>query len=1184
MKRILVLPSPLRVIMLMAAAAVMGVLSVPSAHAQVLPQFYDYPQNHLPWFTVRSEHFLVHYQPGAERAAAVVSRIAEEVYGPITELYGHEPDSPVSIVLKDREDYANGAAYFFDNKIDIWLPALDTPLRGTHDWLRNVISHEFTHIVQIQSMMTRSRRVPAVYLQWLAYENVRRPDVLYGFPRGIATVPFASIAVPAWFAEGTAQFQRFGLGYDRWDTHRDMLLRTRMLDGTHLDFVRMGTFTSKTSIERETVYNQGYAFSIYLADRFGERVLADISHAAADSGVTDFSNVIRTATGVPGAQVFEDFVRDTREGYERAIRGVSFTPTRLLEPEGFINLNPELTPDGRSLAWLGNGDRDYARTQLLLAPLESLLTPEPAAERDSLSADRSGSPAAPVFSAKTPRTAAKALLSLPAGSPSPHQDHLQAHGLLKEPLIDYIGGPFSFSPDGGRIVFSKSRRPNARGELYRDLWVFDRQSGDEHRLTRDQRLSDPAWHPTRPIVAAIRQDGGTQNLVLVHGVPSDSVPDVDSIRIVPLTQFENGEVLFSPRWSPDGSRLYAATAMDHGRRIVEFDPGDGTMRELLGSPGTDHRDPWPSPDGRWLYYAADPEGWFAIYRLELQTGATELVVRVPGGAFMPVAGEEGVFFAEYRSDGYKIAFHPFDSPHASGSAGPPSDNPPVASSAGPTTALAPAGSAALPANSLRPEWARPRPPATPAIAAIVRPEDRDIPPADPATQDHVGPYTETTTGLSVFPLIRMDGYTQLNGRASRLLARGDLPGLAENLARDLKVGAYFASRDVLDRVSLFGGLAIAPGSRPADDVGSFLAPTRLLELDRDLFLNIEYRGLPFIKRRWSPTVSAELINITRNVADGLRIEEFPCTSCLPDTTSADIRYTVWEGAVYLRSKLNRYTLLETGLAFSPYRVNADGFFSNELRQFIPESSSEYFRGTTLSAAFITDATAPTRHADIAPTGFKAYLRYRYQPGKLLDRYEIEDGTLAAKFNSTRNHSLELRGITGLRLPDTLPLDLWGQLTLRGFTYFNRPEDTFYLDYAGGFLGMRSYPYFALGGRRTAFARAALLTPLRTSIDRQVGPATLDKVFLQLFYEVGNAWDSPYGSGADLKHGIGAELRTSINGFYLFPLKFFVNVSYGLDTFSIRLPEAYIVPGGADRVRYGRSPLLYFGFTFDFDPL
>jgi hypothetical protein len=84
--------------------------------------------------------------------------------------------------------------------------------------------------------------------------------------------------------------------------------------------------------------------------------------------------------------------------------------------------------------------------------------------------------------------------------------------------------------------------------------------------------------------------------------------------------------------------------------------------------------------------------------------------------------------------------------------------------------------------------------------------------------------------------------------------------------------------------------------------------------------------------------------------------------------------------------------------------------------------------------------------------------------------------------------------------------------------------------------------------------------------------------------VGNAWDSPYGSGADLKHGIGAELRTAINGFYLFPLKFFVNVSYGLDTFSIRLPEAYIVPGSTGRVQYGRSPLLYFGFTFDFDPL
>ena len=201
-----------------------------SAWAQVSPWMLEYPQNHLEWNTLESEHFLVHYQDGCEKrtemglqskqkdeqskdgapcpeqthveeAAQAILQIAESIYEPITGLYGHEPDTKVSIILKDRVDYSNGAAYFFDNTIDIWLPSLDTPLRGTHEWYKNVITHEFTHIVQIQTMMTRRRSVPVVYLQWLAYENERRPDVLYGFPRHVVTAPGKRPMTLRWIAK-----------------------------------------------------------------------------------------------------------------------------------------------------------------------------------------------------------------------------------------------------------------------------------------------------------------------------------------------------------------------------------------------------------------------------------------------------------------------------------------------------------------------------------------------------------------------------------------------------------------------------------------------------------------------------------------------------------------------------------------------------------------------------------------------------------------------------------------------------------------------------------------------------------------------------------------------------------------------------------------------------------------------
>jgi len=199
--------------------------------AQVSPAFYDYVRSDLKWYTIETEHFLVHFHAdengdGSNRTARTVARIAEQIYGPITSLYDHVPDTKVSFILKDFEDYSNGAAYFFDNMIEIWAPALITPYRGDHNWLRNVISHEFTHMIQVQKAMKGGRKLPFYYLQVLDYEDVRRPDVLYGFPNVIASYPVPVLNNPAWLAEGTAQFQRIWMDYDRWDSHRDMLLRT----------------------------------------------------------------------------------------------------------------------------------------------------------------------------------------------------------------------------------------------------------------------------------------------------------------------------------------------------------------------------------------------------------------------------------------------------------------------------------------------------------------------------------------------------------------------------------------------------------------------------------------------------------------------------------------------------------------------------------------------------------------------------------------------------------------------------------------------------------------------------------------------------------------------------------------------------------------------------------------------
>ena len=91
----------------------------------------------------------------------------------------------------------------------------------------------------------------------------------------LAALPEVGAAIP--MAEGTAQYQRTALDYDQWDTHRDMLLRTRVLAGREMTLTEMGGFYSHTSLLREGVYNHGYAFTRYIAGTYGEDALRSIS-------------------------------------------------------------------------------------------------------------------------------------------------------------------------------------------------------------------------------------------------------------------------------------------------------------------------------------------------------------------------------------------------------------------------------------------------------------------------------------------------------------------------------------------------------------------------------------------------------------------------------------------------------------------------------------------------------------------------------------------------------------------------------------------------------------------------------------------------------------------------------------------------------------------------------------------
>jgi hypothetical protein len=428
---------------------------------------WSWNRTEIDWRTVRTDHFDIHYHPGEEWSAKQAARIAEEIYGPITDFYSFEPGSRVHISLFDKTDISEGATYYYLNRIDISASDIEFHLRGTANWLRNVITHEFTHLVSIQSGMKLPRRIPALYVQAISFEREKRPDVITGYPNFQMSLPIAGEIVPNWFAEGTAQYQCDIARNDFWDSHRDMLLRVAALNGELLTMDEMGVF-GKNSLRSEMVYNQGFSMVIFIARRFGRETLAALTDALSgihrwtfngsckrvlDISEDELYNIWREAVILNYQNIATIIERDSREG-ER------------IAGDGFMNLFPvEDTREGGVL-YLSNKGGDYSSLDLV---------------------------------------------------------HVTSSG-SESTLEGEITSRFDCTPDGGRICYAKRTKKNKYGYAINDIFIYERGGSRSRRLTQALRATDPTWSPDGRRIACVVSSDGTDHIMIV-----DAESDVNNV-------------------------------------------------------------------------------------------------------------------------------------------------------------------------------------------------------------------------------------------------------------------------------------------------------------------------------------------------------------------------------------------------------------------------------------------------------------------------------------------------------------------------------------------------------------------------------------------------------------------------------------------------------------------------------
>jgi len=125
--------------------------------------------------------------------------------------------------------------------------------------------------------------------------------------------------------------------------------------------------------------------------------------------------------------------------------------------------------------------------------------------------------------------------------------------------------------------------------------------------------------------------------------------------------------------------------------------------------------------------------------------------------------------------------------------------------------------------------------------------------------------------------------------------------------------------------------------------------------------------------------------------------------------------------------------------------------------------------------------------------------------------------------------------------------------------------------------MKGYSFFSLEGRHKLIGTLTYRFPILPHIDKMLKHIYLDKMYLGVFYDYGNAWhDNKILKLNDFKRDVGLQLRLDSFSFSLFPTRFFAEAVYPLD-------QAKNFDGSREKwVIYDKEWRFYFGMLYEFD--
>jgi hypothetical protein len=403
---------------------------------------------------------------------------------------------------------------------------------------------------------------------------------------------------PLWLIEGMAEYLSVG----RESPLTAMWMRDAILRD---DFP---TIRQMTREQRFFPYRFGQAFWAYVGGVYGDDAVTQTFRRSLRVG---FRPAIQQVLGVSVDTLSVQWRRATEEAYEGLLDDRTLPDSLgglLLDDEnaGSQNLSPMLSPDGRYVAFLS--EKDLFSVDLYLAD------------------------------ARTGEIRRKLVNTIT----DPHSDALR-----------YIDSSGTWSPDGTRFAYVVF----ADGD--NQIVIIDVEGGDLQEKIAPEgigAINNPAWSPDGRYIAFSGMKGGISDLYLW---------DLEGEELTQLTEDRNGD--FHPTWSPDGRTL--AFASDRGPEtdfdeltyskfqiaLLDIDTRRVETLDLLGN--VRHSNPQFSPDGEWLWFLSDADGFSDIFRVRLGDGAIERMTKLATGVSGIVAMSPAMSVSARSGE---VAFSVFD--------------------------------------------------------------------------------------------------------------------------------------------------------------------------------------------------------------------------------------------------------------------------------------------------------------------------------------------------------------------------------------------------------------------------------------------------------------------------------------------------------------------------------------------